>query len=72
MAHYPRCVHEETHVVFHCSPSMFPAVSHRLFRNQGDLTFVDITESSGIAEASPVPELAVLLTDLDRDGKIDI
>lgn len=72
LEHYPRCVHEETNVVFNCSPSMFPAVSHRLFRNQGDLTFADITESSGIADASPAPGLAVLLTDLDRDGKIDI
>jgi len=72
LADYPRCVHEETQVLFSCPPAMFESVSHRLFRNQGDLTFADVTESSGIAAVSPAPGLGVLLTDLDRDGAIDI
>jgi enediyne biosynthesis protein E4 len=44
----------------------------RLYRNDGDGKFVDVTESSGIADASPAHGLGVLLTDLDGDGRIDI
>jgi len=55
-----------------CPPSHFPAVSHKLFRNNGDGTFTDISKSSGIEAASPAPGLAVVLVDLDDDGKLDI
>ena len=72
MANYPRCEHIETKTIFSCPPSMFESTSHRLFRNNGNLSFSDITESSGIAEASPAPGLGVVLADLDGDGKIDI
>ena len=47
-------------------------MSHRLFRNEGDGTFADVTEASGVAAASPAPGLGVVLTDLDGDGRIDI
>ena len=72
MANYPRCEHSETKTIFSCPPSMFESVSHRLFRNNGNLSFSDVTETSGIAEASPAPGLGVVLADLDGDGKLDI
>ena len=55
-----------------CSPMYFPAVSHRLYRNQGDGTFSDVSVASGIASVPPAPGLAVLVTDLDGDGRLDI
>ena len=72
LAKYPRCEHTATKLLFSCPPFSFESVAHKLFRNDGDLTFTDITESSGIADASPAPGLGVVLTDLDRDGLIDI
>ncbi len=72
LANYPVCEHGLKKVVFSCAPNHFPAVSHRLYRNRGDGTFADVTESSGIAAASPAPGLGVVLTDLDGDGRIDI
>lgn len=55
-----------------CPPWAFPSTSHRLFRNNGNGTFTDISKSAGIAGASPAPGLGVIMTDLDGDGRIDI
>ncbi|HEY8505605.1 MAG TPA: CRTAC1 family protein [Gemmataceae bacterium] len=71
MDHYPDCrVREDLRRT--CSPSVFPAVAHKLFRNRGDGTFADVSESAGIAAARPAPGLGVLLIDLDDDGRLDI
>ncbi len=72
LTNYPVCEHGPKKIPFSCAPWFFPAVSHRLFRNQGDGKFADVTEASGIAAASPAPGLGVVLTDLDGDGRIDI
>jgi hypothetical protein len=68
---YPRCVTDKG-LPYTCQPFHFPAVTHRLYRNNGNGTFTDISESSGIAKVPPAPGLGVVLTDLDGDGKIDI
>jgi enediyne biosynthesis protein E4 len=70
--HYPFCGDEKTKVRSSCPPTIFTNVPHKLFRNNGNGTFTDISESSGIASVSPAPGLAVILADLDDDGKIDI
>jgi hypothetical protein len=67
---YPNC--EKEGKKFVCPPTAFPHVSHRLFRNNGNGTFSDVTESSGIGSAPPAPGLGVVMTDVDGDGKIDI
>src|SRR5205085_516164 len=56
----------------HCPPTVFPHVTHRLYRNNRDGTFTDISKESGIASAPPAPGLGVILTDLDGDGRLDI
>lgn len=66
------CVHEQKQLYYQCSPTAFPYTSHRLFRNNGNGTFTDVTKESGIAAASPAPGLGVAIADLDGDGKPDI
>src|SRR5262249_53698092 len=69
---YPDCTDPRTKGIGSCPPTLFPNVPHRLYRNNGDGTFTDITASSGVAAASPSPGLGVVMTDLDGDGKLDI
>ncbi len=55
-----------------CTPTAYPHVAHRLFRNLGHGTFEDITDSSGISNVPPAPGLGVVMIDLDDDGHLDI
>ena len=48
-----------------------PFMSHRLYRNKGDGTFADVSNSSGIAQ-HPGKGLGVAVHDFDRDGWPDI
>jgi enediyne biosynthesis protein E4 len=68
---YPQCVTDKG-AVYTCQPFHFPAVAHRLYRNNGDGTFTDVSETSGIAKAPPAPGLGVIMTDLDGDGRLDV
>ena len=68
---YPHCATDKGQL-YTCQPFHFPAVTHRLYRNNGNGTFTDVSESSGIAKAPPAPGLGVVMTDLDGDGHIDI
>ena len=72
LAHYPVCEQARTGIRFGCPPTLFPSTTHRLYRNNGDGTFTDISKSSGIAAASPAPGLGVIMADLDGDGRLDI
>jgi hypothetical protein len=47
-------------------------VTHRLFRNNRDGTFTDVSKESGVAAAAPAPGLGVVMCDLDGDGRLDI
>jgi hypothetical protein len=69
---YTPCVHPKLQENYVCPPRVFPTTTHRLFRNKGDGTFADISQSSGIASAAPAPGLGVVLLDLDLDGKLDV
>ena len=59
-------------------PMNFEGAFARLYRNQGDGTFADVSESSGLQVRNPatgVPRaksLGVAPVDLDRDGWIDL
>jgi hypothetical protein len=70
--HYPDCTDTETGQRMLCAPTYFANVPHRLYRNNGDGTFRDISKDSGIAGVPPAPGLAVIMTDLDGDGRLDI
>jgi hypothetical protein len=55
----------------YCDPRLYPPITNLLFRNNGDGTFTDVSESSGIA-ASRGKGLGVVVTDVDDDGKPDV
>jgi enediyne biosynthesis protein E4 len=70
--HYQPCIDPRTRKRMHCSPTVFTHTSHRLYRNNGNGTFTDISPSSGIASAPLAPGLGVIMIDLDGDGLLDI
>jgi enediyne biosynthesis protein E4 len=55
----------------YCHPSLYPPISNVLFRNNGNGTFTDISESSGISAARG-KGLGVIVSDVDGDGKPDV
>ena len=54
----------------YCNPQVFEAATDRLFRNNGDGSFTDVTEPSGIAAMSG-RGLGVVCLDLTGDGWAD-
>ncbi len=54
----------------YCTPVMFNALPDRLFRNNGDGTFTDVSESAGVPAGGK--GLALAIGDIDRDGDADI
>lgn len=55
----------------YCLPDLFPAASDRLFRNNGDGSFTDVSLEAGMARVKG-KGLGVTVSDFDRDGWIDI
>ena len=55
-----------------CGPRGLPGGTNRLFHNNGDGTFTDVSQASGVVEPSGYYSLAVLTTDFDNDGWTDI
>jgi hypothetical protein len=55
----------------YCSPAAYRPVPDRLFRNEGQGKFVDVTQPSGIGKAFG-PGLGVSCADFNGDGWIDI
>ena len=68
--HPPTCLMEGRPAI--CPPTHYPNVTHRLYRNNGNGTFTDISSQSGVATVPPAPGLAVIMCDLDGDGRMDI
>jgi enediyne biosynthesis protein E4 len=54
----------------YCGPRQFRPVPDRLFRNNGDSTFTEVTEKAGITAAYGAG-LGVIGADLDGDGRQD-
>lgn len=55
----------------YCTPDVMPPSTHRLFRNNGNGTFTDVTEQSGISKHKG-HGLGVVWLDYDNDGHEDI
>jgi RNA polymerase sigma factor (sigma-70 family) len=51
-------------------PKRFRGLPHKLFRNNGNGTFTDVSEEAGLSKAAP--GLGVVIADVDNDGKPDI
>jgi enediyne biosynthesis protein E4 len=59
-------------VMVACGPPGLNGGKNILFHNNGDGTFTDVSESSGISQANGTYGLGVLTADLDNDGWPDI
>jgi hypothetical protein len=55
----------------YCNPTIFDGVADRLFRNEGNGTFTDVSVRAGIANPAG-KGLGVTVCDFDRDGDGDI
>jgi hypothetical protein len=64
------CVYRGTPV--NCGPRGLPKDKNRLYHNNGDGTFTDVTEKSGIAQAEASYGLGVLVSDFNNDAYPDI
>jgi len=55
----------------YCHPDVYDGVPSLLYRNNGDGTFSDVSQESGIA-AHVGKSLGVIAADLDEDGRVDL
>ncbi len=66
----PRC-QSRTGALDYCGPGSFRYQPDRLFRNRGDGSFEDVSETTGIG-ALEGPVLGALAADFDLDGWLDL
>ncbi len=66
------CVDEERGIAKSCAPIYFAAEADRIFRNQGDGTFVDATVDWGFQPTMLGRGLGVVVSSLDRQPGLDI
>ena len=64
------CMFRGVHV--NCGPRGLPTGLHSLFRNNGDGTFTDVTDASGIGKIKGRYGLTPVAADFDEDGWPDI
>src|SRR5438045_4873305 len=55
-----------------CGQRSLPTGRHWLYRNNGDGTFTDVSEETGIASATSSYGMTVVAADFDEDGWPDI
>ena len=67
----PWCGTRQPGYRMYCNPTIFDGTADRLFRNNGDGTFTDVSKQAGIANPSG-KGLGVVFCDFDRDADVDI
>ncbi len=55
----------------YCTPEMVAGTPDTLWRNNGDGTFSDVSESAGLRAQAPTRGLALVLGDVEPDGDVD-
>jgi hypothetical protein len=65
------CLHPIGSLVDYCPPSVYRAQPSRLYHNNRDGTFTDVTAAAGMAR-EPGPALGVATADFNGDGWVDI
>ena len=65
------CEDAQTGERSYCIPTVYPRVRSWLFHNNGDGTFTDVSEKSGVAKALG-KAWGVVATDIDNDGWMDL
>jgi enediyne biosynthesis protein E4 len=55
-----------------CGPRGLKGAPDNLYRNNGDGTFTDVTEKSGVGDPDHRFGLTAIWTDFDNDGKLDL
>ena len=66
----PNCFYSG--IAVNCGPRGFPFGQHSLYHNNGDGTFKDVSEASGIAAAKSSYGFTAIAADFDDDGWPDI
>ncbi len=66
----PNCLWKGVPV--NCGPKGLPTDTNLLYRNNGDGTFTDVSQASGIAKPQHRYAMTALVTDYDNDGWPDI
>ena len=67
----PWCGTRQPGYRMYCNPTIFDGTPDRLFRNNGDGTFTDVSKQAGIANPAG-KGLGVVFCDFDRDADVDI
>lgn len=67
----PYCGQAKEGYRMYCHPTMFDGMADRLYRNNGNGTFTDVSKQAGIANPAG-KGLGVTFCDFDRDGHTDI
>ena len=67
----PVCREPRSGETMHCHPDRYTGLPNTLYHNNGDGTFTDVSESSGI-KSHIGKGMAVAFADYDGDGRIDI
>lgn len=65
------CGNTQTGDRYYCIPTVYPPMPNYLFHNNGDGTFTDVSESSGIASVRGIA-WGVVATDINNDGLMDL
>ena len=62
----------EGHKKVYCPPGHYKGIPSRYYRNNGDGTFTDLTESAGFFENAPGKSLGIAELDYNKDGWPDL
>jgi hypothetical protein len=69
---HPRCYSQGKPDL--CPPLHFSGLTHKVYRNNGDGTFTDVSSTCGLVKGGPTSSkgLGILAVDIDGDGKPDL